>query len=139
MFIFFLMIRRPPRSTQSRSSAASDVYKRQPQFRALVYCAVYLGCRWGELVGLKRARLNLLKREVRIVGTLEEVPGGVRYVEETKTTASRRTIVIPAFLVDLLAAHLKRAPESEFVFWTKNGSPIRRSNFRQRVWKPAVK
>src|SRR5450756_636721 len=25
------MIRRPPRSTQSRSSAASDVYKRQPQ------------------------------------------------------------------------------------------------------------
>eukprot|EP00657_Telonema_sp_P-1_P007648 TRINITY_DN27716_c0_g1_i1.p1 TRINITY_DN27716_c0_g1~~TRINITY_DN27716_c0_g1_i1.p1 ORF type:complete len:120 (-),score=36.66 TRINITY_DN27716_c0_g1_i1:90-449(-) len=26
---FFLMKRRPPRSTQSRSSAASDVYKRQ--------------------------------------------------------------------------------------------------------------
>ena len=26
---FFLMIRQPPRSTQSRSSAASDVYKRQ--------------------------------------------------------------------------------------------------------------
>ena len=26
---FFFMIRRPPRSTQSRSSAASDVYKRQ--------------------------------------------------------------------------------------------------------------
>ena len=26
---FFIMIRRPPRSTQSRSSAASDVYKRQ--------------------------------------------------------------------------------------------------------------
>src|SRR5450756_3201869 len=25
------MIRRPPRSTQSRSSAASDVYKRQPK------------------------------------------------------------------------------------------------------------
>ena len=29
IFFFFLMIRRPPRSTQSRSSAASDVYKRQ--------------------------------------------------------------------------------------------------------------
>src|SRR5665648_648402 len=27
------MIRRPPRSTLSSSSAASDVYKRQPQFR----------------------------------------------------------------------------------------------------------
>ena len=31
-YVFLLMIRRPPRSTQSRSSAASDVYKRQ------VYC-----------------------------------------------------------------------------------------------------
>src|SRR5680860_1255733 len=29
------MIRRPPRSTQSRSSAASDVYKRQSAFHAL--------------------------------------------------------------------------------------------------------
>ena len=29
MILFFLMIRRPPRSTLDRSSAASDVYKRQ--------------------------------------------------------------------------------------------------------------
>ena len=29
LFVFFLMIRRPQRCTQSRSSAASDVYKRQ--------------------------------------------------------------------------------------------------------------
>ena len=28
-YFFFLMIRRPPRSTLDRSSAASDVYKRQ--------------------------------------------------------------------------------------------------------------
>ena len=32
LYLFvFLMIRRPPRSTLDRSSAASDVYKRQPQ------------------------------------------------------------------------------------------------------------
>ena len=30
------MIRRPPRSTQSRSSAASDVYKRQMHARAVL-------------------------------------------------------------------------------------------------------
>src|SRR5680860_431319 len=29
------MIRRPPRSTQSRSSAASDVYKRQDQYHVV--------------------------------------------------------------------------------------------------------
>eukprot|EP01016_Furgasonia_blochmanni_P008992 TRINITY_DN1371_c0_g1_i3.p1 TRINITY_DN1371_c0_g1~~TRINITY_DN1371_c0_g1_i3.p1 ORF type:complete len:189 (-),score=37.99 TRINITY_DN1371_c0_g1_i3:635-1201(-) len=32
VYFFFLMIRRPPRSTQSRSSAASDVYKRQAEY-----------------------------------------------------------------------------------------------------------
>ena len=30
---FFLVIRRPPRSTQGRSSAASDVYKRQELYK----------------------------------------------------------------------------------------------------------
>ena len=34
---FFLMIRRPPRSTLDRSSAASDVYKRQDQHLEKLY------------------------------------------------------------------------------------------------------
>ena len=37
LFFFFLMIRRPPRSTLDRSSAASDVYKRQVYYP--VVCA----------------------------------------------------------------------------------------------------
>src|SRR5450756_3114549 len=42
---FFLMIRRPPRSTQSRSSAASDVYKRQGNaaLEEVVMALKYLG------------------------------------------------------------------------------------------------
>ena len=32
LHVFFLMIRRPPRSTLDRSSAASDVYKRQVKY-----------------------------------------------------------------------------------------------------------
>src|SRR5665809_172231 len=35
------MIRRPPRSTQSRSSAASDVYKRQGDYRVVNAQEVY--------------------------------------------------------------------------------------------------
>ena len=42
--LFFLMIRRPPRSTQSRSSAASDVYKRQAlaEYSAFVWMPLAL-------------------------------------------------------------------------------------------------
>jgi integrase len=94
-------------------------------------------CR-GELVGLKRDNLNLLKREVRIVGSLEEVHGGPRYVEETKTSATRRTLSIPPFLVEEMVLHLQHAPESEFVFTGSRGALLRRSNFRKRHWKPAV-
>jgi integrase len=109
-----------------------------PEYRALVYSAAYLGCRWSELVGLKRQHLNLLKRQVAIVGTLEEVRGALRYVEQTKSSASRRTLTLPRFLVDVLAAHLEQAPPSEFVFTGRDGGLLRRSNFRRRHFKPAL-
>src|SRR5450756_1838267 len=47
------MIRRPPRSTQSRSSAASDVYKRQWSiylwlvYGAIIIVACLYWMRWG--------------------------------------------------------------------------------------------
>ena len=109
------------------------------RYRALVYAAVYLGCRWGELAGLKWEHVDLKKRVVRIVGTLEEIGGGVRYVEETKTSGSRRAIAIPPFLAQLLASQRKANPQAEFVFTARDGGFIRRSNFRSRYWKPALR
>src|SRR5680860_532784 len=41
------MIRRPPRSTQSRSSAASDVYKRQLQALKELHSLDYVGPQYG--------------------------------------------------------------------------------------------
>jgi integrase len=109
-----------------------------PEYRALIYCAAYLGCRWGELAGLKRENVNLLKRELMIQGTLEEVRGKLTYVEETKTDASRRRLTLPAFLVEILTDHLARAVPSEYVFTGRDGACLRRSNFRRRHWKPAL-
>ena len=49
----FVTVRRPTRSTESRSSAASDVYKRQVRVEALVAGRrqVYLTCRHGAGIG----------------------------------------------------------------------------------------
>ena len=55
--IVFLMIRRPPRSTQSRSSAASDVYKRQ---------------------AISNVRPNLEVRSRRVGGATYQVPVEVK-------------------------------------------------------------
>jgi len=106
-------------------------------YAPLIYSAAYLGLRWGELVGLKRERLNLLKRQVSVVGTLEEVSGALRYVEETKTNASRRLVSVPSFLCDIVAAHLE-GNSGEFVFTSPTGDLLRRSNFRRRAFKPAL-
>jgi integrase len=109
-----------------------------PEYRALIYSAAYLGCRWGELAGLKRENVNLLKSYLTIQGTLEEVAGRLTYVEETKSAASRRRLTLPAFLVEILTEHLARAVPSEYVFTGRDGAPLRRSNFRRRHWKPAL-
>ncbi len=45
--------------------------------------------RWGELAGLKRTDLHLLRRHVKVGGSLDRVGNGYRYVEETKTIAGR--------------------------------------------------
>ena len=80
----------------------------------------------------------MLKRQVTVVGSLERVGGGYRYVEDTKTESGRRTIPLPSFLVDVLAAHLAGAPESEFVFPSRSGRHLDYSNFLKRYWHPAV-
>src|SRR5450756_3220398 len=54
------MIRRPPRSTQSRSSAASDVYKRQ----VLTHCnaGALATCGYGTALGVIRAAVESGKK-----------------------------------------------------------------------------
>jgi len=107
-------------------------------YTPLIYTAAYLGCRWGELAGLKCENLDLRRREIRIVGTLQDLGRDVRYVEETKTASSRRNISLPAFLAELLEKHLANAPASDFVFVRPDGTWLRRTGFRRAEWKPAL-
>jgi integrase len=55
-----------------------------------------------------------------------------------KTPASVRTVHLPPFLADELRAHRERNPDAQFVFTGINGGLHRRSNFRRRVWLPAL-
>jgi integrase len=110
------------------------------RYRPLVHTAAYLGCRWEELAGLKRNHLDLLREKVLIVGVIERTASGsYAYAEETKSTSGRRTLELPAFLVEIFAEHLAAAPESEWVFPAPGGGFLRYDNFRVRIWNPAVK
>ncbi len=56
-------------------------------------------------------------------------------------TYQRRTVVVPAFLRDLVAHHLAvevEPGEDTLVFTSPGGEPWRRGNFNRRVWRPAL-
>jgi integrase len=110
------------------------------RYRALVLSAAYVGCRFGELAGLKAQRLDLLRRSLTIAESLSEVRGHVR-LAAPKTAAARRQLALPRFLADELTAHLVNWPPEEdgFVFTSPHGGPLLRRNFRRRTWLPAVR
>jgi hypothetical protein len=83
----------------------------------------------------------MLHSIVTVTDTLEEVNGRLRLGTPPKTDAGVRTVTLSAFLVRELAFHLDRWAEAGpggLVFPAPEGGPLRRSNFRRRVWVPAT-
>jgi integrase len=108
----------------------------------LVISGAYTGLRWGELAGLQWIRTYLDDDTPHIdidpkFGALHEVRGRLE-LGPPKTPASVRTVHLPPFLADELRAHRDRHPDARFVFTGRNGALHRRSNFRRRVWLPAL-
>lgn len=113
-----------------------------PRFRALILMAGHTGLRWGEAVGLKAKYLDLNGRTIEVAGTLAEVAGRVTYQPMTaKTKTSRRQVAISRMLADVLRDHLAEHPVvgDGFVFTAPEGGELRRTHFRTRYWRPAVK
>jgi integrase len=111
------------------------------RYRALVLVAAFGGLRWGELAGLRRKRVDLERGTVTVAEQLLEVNGAFS-VGPPKSAAGRRTVTLPAVVVEALAEHLRRytakSPEA-FVFLSSQGKHLRRSNFNRRVWQPATR
>ena len=105
----------------------------------LIYTAAYTGMRWGELAGLQWHNVDLDTATVTIdkdQGALHEVSGRLE-LGPPKTPASARTLHLPGFLTMRLREHRERQPH-EHVFTAADGGLLRRSNFRRRIWLPAV-
>jgi integrase len=80
-------------------------------------------------------------RTVRVFRQLAESPGGGFTFGPPKSAAGQRTVAFPDLIVPDLAWHLARfaGPEDDSLLFTSPaGSPMRNSNFRRRVWLPAL-
>ncbi len=110
-----------------------------PPYGTLVTFAAYTGLRAGEIGALRVGRLDLLRRRVEVVESVADVPGHGLVFGPTKTF-ERRSVPLPQFLVDEMAAYLVGRPTDpeDFVFTAPEGGPLRHRNFYRRHFKPAV-
>jgi integrase len=111
----------------------------RPSYRALVLIGAYGGLRIGELTGLRRSRVDLLRGTVEVAEIITEV-GGRLHMGPPKTRASRRTVGLPRAVVEELAAHRATPAEPDaLVFTAPKGGPLRVITFRARIWRPATR
>jgi integrase len=106
-----------------------------PGYRSLVLVGAYGGLRSGEMFGLRRERVDTLRARIDVAEVLVEV-NGHHHVGPPKTRAGRRSVPLPRFVADELAAHLEGV--DGLVFPAPQGGQVRASLFRRRVWHPAV-
>jgi integrase len=110
----------------------------RPWYRALVLTAAFTGLRWGELLALTRADVDLTAGTVRVRGAVIELDGELS-LGPAKSRAGHRTVAFPMQLAPELKAHLNRyaeAGKSGRVFVGPKGATPRRTNFNQ-TWRKA--
>jgi hypothetical protein len=92
-----------------------------------------------EVVALKVGRLDLLRATLRVAEAAPEVAGRLEW--GTVKTHEARTVHLPKFLRDELAAHLAGRPHRSeaLVFTAARGGPLRESKWVPGYFKPAVR
>ncbi|MGO8883128.1 MAG: tyrosine-type recombinase/integrase [Streptosporangiaceae bacterium] len=112
-----------------------------PRYRALILLACFCGLRWGELAALRRCDIDTETGTVRVARQLTEVLGQPPIIGPPKSDAGRRTVVVPAMILPDVTLHLASftPPDSDaLAFTSPGGKPLRHSNFRSRIWLPAL-
>jgi integrase len=124
-----------------------------PHYRVLVYTAAYTGLRAGELAGLRRKDVDLLRGVVHVRQALKALdakrPDGTRGpVFGPPKNGKPRTVTLPRFLRAMLTDHLalssaKGGPggagADALVFTSPEGGVHRHGLFMRRVWYPTIK
>jgi integrase len=105
------------------------------RYRAMVLFDAYCGLRMGELAGLRRGRVDLFRRQVRVIETAVEVKGRLLF-DPPKTRAGNRTVPIPPSVADRLDSHMTGGAG---VSRGRRWRPPRANAWRSRYWRPAIR
>lgn len=105
------------------------------EHRALVYVLGTCGLRFGEVAELRWKDLDIQNLKIRVTRSVTLVDN--KFVVGTTKGGKGRTVSLPAFVADLLAAY-EKVPDG-LVFPDSTGKHMRGTNVRRRWWADAVK
>jgi integrase len=108
--------------------------------RALVFLGAYGGLRLGEMLALRRDRVDLLHGTIDVAETVGH-PEGRPVVGAPKTRAGRRRVPVPRVVVEALEQHFAAqgdGPPDALVFPGVRGGYRYGEHFRVETWRPAV-
>lgn len=108
-----------------------------PRTRARLVCALVLGLRQGEALGLRWADVDLQRGALRVRQALSVVPGQAPTMTDPKSTASARVVPLPAGAVAELQAW-RDVSASPWVFPAADGGHNRNPRADWAVWKHAL-
>jgi site-specific recombinase XerD len=114
-------------------------------YYALVFILLTTGIRWSEAAGLQIKHFNPMANPptLTIEQGLHETGNGFVF-ESPKSAASHRVITLSPKHVEVIARYLLKtnrtgAEGEEPLFISQRGGPLVSSNFRNRIWQPAIK
>ena len=119
--------------THTQVSALAVAMERQPE---VVRFLAYTGLRWGEMAALRVCDFDMLRRRVNVSRSVTESSG---LVWSTPKTWERRSVPFPASIAAELAALMVGKGRDDLVFTDMRGGVLRNSNWRARVFEPAVR
>lgn len=93
-----------------------------------MYTLAYIGLREGEILGLGVSDFNREARTITVRQQVQYLPGKGLVVSEPKTEASKRTIKLPDFVYEALAAHPLKENQT-LMFVTSANTPFSPRNF----------
>lgn len=80
------------------------------RYRALLVCAAGTGLRQGEVLGLRRDRVDFLRRMLTVDGQLVLMPGAPPYLAPPKTNASYRSVPMADVVLQALSRPRRGVP-----------------------------
>src|SRR6266542_1952666 len=101
----------------------------------MVLTMAWCGLRFGEVAALRRTDVDMHRGRLTVSRALSEVRGQI--TEGQTKTGKTRPVTMPKVVVSALTEHLGRHP-GNLIFTAPDGGYIRRTNWRRRVWVPAL-